>query len=243
MSDGIGLCPHPPSQICYDEHEGSEICTLCGLVLSLGGPLSRSETNRRRDETELDPEERVYFALIADLADGSMIHPSVVRGARERIKSFLKENKNKLSSFSYLEIAACAIYAASVDEKVDYTIREIAAVAKVSEAKIFRLAKMFGCKLLLDPAHIVERIVTSQFYSFDFSDIKAIKIKMESFPAEKVQSLAPQTVVSAGIYLHGLEKGKPLPLPLVAERCGVHKKSLQSALSALLEEKGGGPIK
>ena len=50
-SDGIELCPHPPSQICYDDREGTEVCTKCGLVLGallLGG--GRKKKKKKREE-------------------------------------------------------------------------------------------------------------------------------------------------------------------------------------------------
>ena len=141
--------------------------------------------------------------------------------------------RDSLSAYSHPEVAAFAIYAASVDKNAHYTIKEIAAAAKVSEVKIFKLAKMIGCKLRLDPTDLVERIIANSSPVSFFSDVKAIKRKIEGFPLEKVQSLAPPTVVSAGIFLHAREEGKPLPLVLVAGRCCVHKRSLQSAFSAL----------
>ena len=120
-SDGIELCPHPPSQICYDDREGTEVCTKCGLVL--GALLLGGSETKPKEESAPGPDERVYFELIADLAHAAMIHPSIVAAARRRVKSFRAWKEINLTAFSHPEVAACAIYAASVDENAHYTIK------------------------------------------------------------------------------------------------------------------------
>ena len=249
--DGINSCSHPEEWLCIDIREGIEVCQLCAKVLSIDGLAGAANFNR----VDCQSDDR---HLLMDLGHSAMVHISVIREAQNVMRDLRREKAPELSSFTNLEIAAYSLYVGGLREHVDYTIKEVAAIAKVAQAKIFRLIKL--CRhehAPADPINMVERIVYNNnlLSHLKFEDIKAIKKRISNFDRETVQSLVPQTIVGAAIFLHlNHSWGKrlsqnvcnkrlaltPPSLPDVAAACSVNKKSLSSLLATLAGRVGAG---
>ena len=216
-SDGIDFCRH---EYCVlDEREGFEVCTECAKVVdSLVTPTPT-----------YSPPSPTPASIIRDFGRNGL-HSSIIQTA-ELIMS-------QLSNVSYtdLEIAAYSIYMAGIIEGVDYSINEISKITRVHEGKLFKMIK--DCRLKfarVDPAKLVERMISNEemFSSLKYCETVSIQRRIRNFPREIVQSMTPETIVAAAIYLNCQQK---LTIAAVSQACGVNKKSLSASVKLLREK-------
>lgn len=162
--------------------------------------------------------------MILDIADRARIHLAVANAAIQYRKTIDPIVCQK--PFCDDEIAAYCLYIGSIEEGVDYTMKEICTATGISEGKLFKLAKLCRCSKRVNPANIVERFVRREAgldHRFpSYKEIRNIQAVIKRFPPMMVQSLSPQTIVAAAIQicapdLSPLEIGKTL---------GVNRKSL-----------------
>ena len=223
------MCSH--MNLVFDHHEGTEVCTDCGIVVS--SLLFHNEA-------------RPPITIHYDVFNGRHNEFTDYVSSLNLPYSFISFCENELKSLNKLNVGdhsiktkhAYVLYNVLKTQHCPRTLKEIASVTGATTTKIWKLQSTVqsivkSAQLFDDvsPADILER--TCSYLNTPFDVMDRIKQELDNLPD---QNNHPATIVGAFIYKNTLKTKHQVSLKRIATTLGISVMSIQRYIKKYLKK-------
>ena len=210
------LCPHTNEII--DEHEGSIVCTNCGLVLSSvfknyvnNFQFENKQKHQLNNLTNIDE-------LLQKLNKPTGFSDKIYNNLSSMENINKKENKKNKK-----ELLPYAVYSTLNELKSPISIKDISAVSGFNDSKIYKMQQN-NTSIFLQPEDLLEKF--TKLLNFDYKTYTVIK---EDLPKNKTGH-NPLTIVGTIIYLYCKRNKLKYSIKKIATLVGTSPISIQRYL-------------
>ena len=216
------MCDHPTNCIIYDDHEGTEICTNCALVLNTVYVYANNSQNELENMSNTIINDNEGIQYLESLHEKGCFPHTVYTRTVTELRHLQRKQKIIKKRFLNNELAAFALYWVLIDFCLDETPEIVSKWFNTTIKKLTEIKKYLSIDQKRDTKqHVNYYTYVSRFISFlqyenpdkwKYSDIKStLKLIQTLHKTYNLTNIRPQTLSVAILYLYFCHKNHVFP--------------------------------
>lgn len=216
-----GLCSH--SETVNNDHDGEEVCTLCGLVLE---PIYDSSSSICAEDIGNNKSEPFYF--IENICKNNNLPESLIDYTYQCYKTFVSQIN--IRKYGMEAVASYALYEALKRFEIPRTSDEIQHMTAVNRKMLWKLEReLYNSSTFVHPSKYVMRYCSYLNLSYFHSKrIETIVSHMVGYT-----DIKPNVLVATCIFLYCKQSDMYVTLKRVAEICGVSTSNITKVVKRM----------